>query len=109
MISMPILCSGSTTSGDFSASLAILSSLSTIALRRAGRRHQAEPQAEVVAGQAGFRHGRHVGRDAGALRRGHRDGLELALLDLLNHRGRRREPQLTRPVTTSVSACALPG
>ena len=66
-------------------------------LRRVGRRQQAEPADQLVAGQPAFRHRRHVGEELRALRAGRRQRLELAGLDEGLHRGRRREHHVDAP------------
>ena len=52
------------TSGRLSTLLISALSLSTIGLRRAGRRHDAEPDRRLVARHAGLGDGRHVGQHA---------------------------------------------
>ncbi len=62
--------------------------------RRACRRDQAIPQAQVVSGQSGFRHGRHVRGNARAPGRCRGDGLEMPFLDMGHHRQCRRKQQV---------------
>ena len=68
--SMPCGRQAATTSFDLStASRTARASLSMTSARRAGRRHQPEPDRGVEIRHAGLRHGRHVRQDARPLRR----------------------------------------
>src|SRR5829696_5448450 len=56
-------------------------------LRRAGRRHEAEPDRRLVAGDAGLGDRRHVGQDARARQPGDAERPHLPGLDVRRHRG----------------------
>ena len=60
---------------------------------RARRHQQAAPGGHVVAGQAGLGHGGHIGQHRAAPGTGHRQGLELAGLDVAHRTGHRRGTQ----------------